>query len=205
MYDTTLLRHAFCWCLSTGMFRHVVLVALMMEAVSTSETSANFYQTTWRNIPEDSRLHTNLCDNLKHHASFWCSTEYVLGSPKLTVSSTARLIFIGLFIYFLRLPYFPYIMYDRVQTDKKVSRKLKLLTIVRTQGVVEPTGGCVRWGIGPVPCPMYLRVWHVLQRPGGPNVVRHCLQGREQVLVHSDCRQFQTLTFRSYWSLLLVS
>jgi hypothetical protein len=24
-----------------------------MEAVGTSETSVNFYQTTWRNIPED--------------------------------------------------------------------------------------------------------------------------------------------------------
>jgi hypothetical protein len=28
------------------------MIALMMEAVSTAETSANFYQTTWRNIPE---------------------------------------------------------------------------------------------------------------------------------------------------------
>jgi hypothetical protein len=29
----------------------------MMEAVSTSETWVNFYQTTQRNNPEDSRLH----------------------------------------------------------------------------------------------------------------------------------------------------
>jgi hypothetical protein len=29
---------------------------LMMEAVSTSETSVNFYDTTRRNIPEDSHL-----------------------------------------------------------------------------------------------------------------------------------------------------
>jgi hypothetical protein len=29
---------------------------LMMEAASTSETSVNFYQTTWRNNPEDSHL-----------------------------------------------------------------------------------------------------------------------------------------------------
>jgi hypothetical protein len=29
------------------------LVALIMEAVGTSETSVNFYQTTWHNIPED--------------------------------------------------------------------------------------------------------------------------------------------------------
>jgi hypothetical protein len=28
------------------------LIALMMEAVSTSETSVNFYETTWRDIPE---------------------------------------------------------------------------------------------------------------------------------------------------------
>jgi hypothetical protein len=35
-----------------------ILIALMMEAVSTtSETSVNFYQTTRRNIREDSDLH----------------------------------------------------------------------------------------------------------------------------------------------------
>jgi hypothetical protein len=28
------------------------LIALMMEAVSISETSVNFYETTWRNIAE---------------------------------------------------------------------------------------------------------------------------------------------------------
>jgi hypothetical protein len=33
--------------------------ALMMEAASTSETSINFYQTTRRNIPEDSHLQTS--------------------------------------------------------------------------------------------------------------------------------------------------
>jgi hypothetical protein len=35
---------------------HMMIIALMMEAVSTSETLVNFYQTTWRNIPEDSHL-----------------------------------------------------------------------------------------------------------------------------------------------------
>jgi hypothetical protein len=39
----------------------------MMEAASTSETSVNFYQTTRYNIPEDSRLHTRRCKNLKSH------------------------------------------------------------------------------------------------------------------------------------------
>jgi hypothetical protein len=32
-------------------------IALMMEAVSASETSVNFYQTTRHNIQENSRLH----------------------------------------------------------------------------------------------------------------------------------------------------
>jgi hypothetical protein len=32
------------------------LIALMMEAASTSETSVNFYQTSRRNISEDSHL-----------------------------------------------------------------------------------------------------------------------------------------------------
>jgi hypothetical protein len=33
-----------------------LMIALMMEAVSTSETSVNLYQTARRNIPEDSHL-----------------------------------------------------------------------------------------------------------------------------------------------------
>jgi hypothetical protein len=32
------------------------ITALMMEAVSTSETLVNFYETTRRNIPKDSHL-----------------------------------------------------------------------------------------------------------------------------------------------------
>jgi hypothetical protein len=32
------------------------VIALMMEAVSASETSANFYETIRRNLPEGSRL-----------------------------------------------------------------------------------------------------------------------------------------------------
>jgi hypothetical protein len=33
-----------------------LLIAMMMEAARTSETMANFYQTTWRYNPEDSHL-----------------------------------------------------------------------------------------------------------------------------------------------------
>jgi hypothetical protein len=39
----------------------------MMEAAKTSEKSANFYQTTRRNNPEDSRLYTRRRENLKSH------------------------------------------------------------------------------------------------------------------------------------------
>jgi hypothetical protein len=41
------------------------IIALMMEAVITSETSVNVYQTTWRNIPEDSHHQFS-----KHNASY---------------------------------------------------------------------------------------------------------------------------------------
>jgi transposase-like protein len=37
----------------------------MMEAVSISETSVNFYQTTRRNIPEDSHFHIRRRENPK--------------------------------------------------------------------------------------------------------------------------------------------
>jgi hypothetical protein len=40
-------------------------IALMMEAASTSKTSVNLYQTTWRNTPEDSHLHARRRENLK--------------------------------------------------------------------------------------------------------------------------------------------
>jgi hypothetical protein len=44
-------------------------IGLMKEAANTSETSVNFYQTTWRNKPEDSHLHTRHSENLKSHLS----------------------------------------------------------------------------------------------------------------------------------------
>jgi hypothetical protein len=37
------------------------LIVLMMEAVSTSETSMNFHETTWRNIPEDRLRFLQFC------------------------------------------------------------------------------------------------------------------------------------------------
>jgi hypothetical protein len=40
-------------------------IALMMEAVITSKTSVNFYETTRRKIQKDSHLHTHRHENLK--------------------------------------------------------------------------------------------------------------------------------------------
>jgi hypothetical protein len=49
--------------------------ALMWEAASASETSVNFYQTTRRNNPEDSHLHTHRSENLKSQTeSIVCCT-----------------------------------------------------------------------------------------------------------------------------------
>jgi hypothetical protein len=50
------------WQILTGVFDELNasimrLIALMTEAVSTSELSVNLYQTEQRNITEDSRLH----------------------------------------------------------------------------------------------------------------------------------------------------
>jgi hypothetical protein len=45
----------------------VALIALMMAAASTSETSVNFYHTTRRYNPEDSHLHTPRRENLKSY------------------------------------------------------------------------------------------------------------------------------------------
>jgi hypothetical protein len=42
-------------------------IVLMIEAVSSSETSVNICQTTRRNIPEDCHLHIRRRENLKSH------------------------------------------------------------------------------------------------------------------------------------------
>jgi hypothetical protein len=50
-----------------AVFWVVGLIALTIGAASTSETSVNFYQTTRRNNPENSHLHTRHRENLKSH------------------------------------------------------------------------------------------------------------------------------------------
>jgi hypothetical protein len=53
-------------------FMHGLFIALMMEAVRTSETSVNFNVTTWPYIPEDSKLHSHHHENLNSHKMVWC-------------------------------------------------------------------------------------------------------------------------------------
>jgi hypothetical protein len=60
------------------------LIALLMEAASTSETSVNFYQTTLCNNPEDSHLHTRRCKNLKSHHKNLDSPGWGLGGGLVT-------------------------------------------------------------------------------------------------------------------------
>jgi hypothetical protein len=43
----------------------MMIIALIMEATKTSETSVNFYKTTLPNNPEDSHHHTHRRENLK--------------------------------------------------------------------------------------------------------------------------------------------
>jgi hypothetical protein len=61
------------------------IIALMMEAASTSKTLVNFYQTTQRNIPEDSHLQTRCCEDLKSHLLGCDVLILVLDSHFLTV------------------------------------------------------------------------------------------------------------------------
>jgi hypothetical protein len=61
-----MLRHASWWTFTDVSEVPVAyIVALIMDAGKTSETSVNFYQNARRNNPEDSRLHTRRRENLK--------------------------------------------------------------------------------------------------------------------------------------------
>jgi hypothetical protein len=50
----------------------LAMIALMMEAASTSKTLVNFCQTTSRNISEDTRLHIRRRENLKSQLHLVC-------------------------------------------------------------------------------------------------------------------------------------
>jgi hypothetical protein len=57
--------------------RAASIIALMMEAASTSETSIDIQLRTRQDIPEDSELHTRRHENLKSHMGHFDShTEW---------------------------------------------------------------------------------------------------------------------------------
>jgi hypothetical protein len=51
-----------------------IIVALMMEAVSTSATSLNLFQAALRDIPEDSHFLTVLLQNICSYVAQTCAT-----------------------------------------------------------------------------------------------------------------------------------
>jgi hypothetical protein len=53
--------------ITSYLFARGSLIALMMEAVRTYETSVSIYLTTWQYSPEDSKLHTSRRENFKYH------------------------------------------------------------------------------------------------------------------------------------------
>jgi hypothetical protein len=63
----------------------VSLIALMMEAATTCETSVHFYQTTRRNNPEDCHLHTRRRVKLKSHYNKLCQNKNPDRTPLLRI------------------------------------------------------------------------------------------------------------------------
>jgi hypothetical protein len=72
-----------CSYISTHIFTRGLLNVLMMEAVCTSETSVNFYETTWCNIAEDSHLNSRSHENLKSYlAKKRTQRKYAVGARR---------------------------------------------------------------------------------------------------------------------------
>jgi hypothetical protein len=59
-----------------------IIIALMMEAASISETSVSFYQTTRCNIPKDSHLHNRRRENLKSHKESSVPQHILIGKSE---------------------------------------------------------------------------------------------------------------------------
>jgi hypothetical protein len=73
-------EHHAAWCLPASVaLGKLQLIALMMEAVQTAETSVNSYQSTRRYNPEDSHLCTHRHENLKSYIMALCFEN--LGNP----------------------------------------------------------------------------------------------------------------------------
>jgi hypothetical protein len=57
-------------------WRRFGAIALMMEAVSISETSVNYHETTRRNIPKDTRFSVVTAASMKMTVSCRCTTDF---------------------------------------------------------------------------------------------------------------------------------
>jgi hypothetical protein len=67
-------------------------IALMMEAVRTSETLVYSNETTWRYIPEGSNLHSRRRENLKSRISFMSLQFLWSGATPVDRSELSRLL-----------------------------------------------------------------------------------------------------------------
>jgi hypothetical protein len=67
---------------------------LKMEATRSYEQSVNFYQTTWRHIPEDSTLHKHRRQNLKSHFTLY-SNHYWNEGTSSSAGDLDRYVTIG--------------------------------------------------------------------------------------------------------------
>jgi hypothetical protein len=67
----------------------------MMEALNTCETSVNFYESTRRNFPEDSYLHTHRREDLSEisHRGYGIHCTYVRFQVLTAASMVFRIVF----------------------------------------------------------------------------------------------------------------
>jgi hypothetical protein len=76
--ETEIMKFRVFWDICACCFHHQgdEIIALIMEAARTSETSVNIYLTTWQYIPEDSELHARRRNNLKSHSRNHFPTQH---------------------------------------------------------------------------------------------------------------------------------
>jgi hypothetical protein len=58
-------------------YQNGVIIALVMEAARTSETSVDIQLRTRQYVPEDSELHTRRRENLKSHTDLALAVVYI--------------------------------------------------------------------------------------------------------------------------------
>jgi hypothetical protein len=66
----------------------LIVIAMMMKAVRSSETLDKFNVTTRRYIPEDSKFYTRSRENLKSHTEYGMFVKRVSFNVKLSSSET---------------------------------------------------------------------------------------------------------------------